>query len=105
MVFLKEILKKLILKKICRQQQQKNYPGCKELNISHGQSCKLPYNVVNKFLPIKTWVKVYKIISDFGAIFVNRLDPDQAQPSVSTFSGSKLFDTDGIPEKQKRWKN
>ena len=47
---------------------------------------------------------MYKIIFDFGANF-RESDyhfPNQAQPSVSTFSVSKLFDTDGIPEKQKR---
>ena len=62
---MKKFLKKFILKKTADDKKKEKIPrmqGVEYFSL-------LSYNVLNKFLPIKTWVKMYKIISDFEANF------------------------------------
>ena len=47
MVFLKDFLKKLIVKKISRQQSHANYPACKELNFDTFRVSPCLYNYLD----------------------------------------------------------
>ena len=50
---------------------------------------------------MKIIAEIYACQCHLLITFANSLDPEQAQQFMRARSGSKLFDTDGIPEEKK----